>query len=81
MKAHSKAMTLALAGLLAIGASNVAHAASKEKCYGVAAAGKNDCASKTGTHSCAGQATRDNDPNEWKYVEKGTCSSLGGSTM
>ena len=50
----------------------------KEKCYGVAKAGANDCA--TGAHSCAGQAKADNAPNEWKYVAKGTCEKAGGKT-
>ncbi|HEY0847613.1 MAG TPA: DUF2282 domain-containing protein [Noviherbaspirillum sp.] len=50
----------------------------KEKCFGVAKAGQNDCASVTGTHSCAGQAKKDNDPTEWKYVAKGTCEKMGG---
>ena len=50
----------------------------KEKCYGVAKAGQNDCASANGSHSCAGQAKKDNDPNEWKYVAKGSCEKIGG---
>jgi len=50
----------------------------KEKCFGVAKAGQNDCASSTGAHSCAGQAKKDNDPNEWKMVPKGTCAKMGG---
>ena len=54
-------------------------AAKGDKCYGIAMAGKNDCASKSGSHSCAGQSTKDKDPNEWKYVEKGTCASMGGT--
>ncbi|MCB6183311.1 DUF2282 domain-containing protein [Leeia sp. TBRC 13508] len=53
-------------------------AAEKEKCFGIAKAGKNDCASATGSHSCAGQASKDNDPNDWKYVAKGTCQNMGG---
>jgi uncharacterized membrane protein len=72
----------ALAGLIAMAlAGNTGAAdkpASKEKCYGVAKAGKNDCANATGTHSCAGQATTDNAPEEWSYVAKGTCEQLGG---
>lgn len=68
-------MAVALAGLIASGTAN---AANNEKCYGIALAGQNDCASKTGSHSCAGQSTKDKDANEWKYVAKGTCSSLGG---
>ncbi len=70
----------AIAGVAAASA-NVVHAAdaSKEKCYGIAKAGANDCASTSGTHSCAGQAKTDNDPREWKYVAKGTCTDMGGS--
>lgn len=52
--------------------------AEKEKCYGVAKAGQNDCASATGSHSCAGQAKMDKDANEWKYMPKGTCEKAGG---
>lgn len=51
-------------------------AAEKEKCYGVAEAGKNDC--HTASHSCAGLAKTDKDPTEWKKVPKGTCEQLGG---
>ena len=68
----------ALAAVIAAGVSAPAQAASKEKCYGVSAAGQNDCANLAGTHSCAGQSTLDNDKGEWKLVEKGTCSTLGG---
>lgn len=51
--------------------------ADQEVCYGVAKAGQNDCG--TATHGCAGAATVDQDPNEWKFVAKGTCTKLGGS--
>ena len=50
-----------------------------EKCAGVAKAGKNDCGSLDGSHMCAGQATKDNDSNEWVYVPKGTCDQIGGT--
>jgi uncharacterized membrane protein len=59
-------------------ADPVATPANSEKCFGIAMAGKNDCASKSGSHSCAGQAKTDKDPNEWKYVDKGTCAGMGG---
>ena len=52
----------------------------KEKCYGIAKAGQNDCAAANGTHSCAGQAKVDNAPTEWKHVAKGTCEKAGGKT-
>jgi uncharacterized membrane protein len=77
----------ALASVLALGALGAAHAAdaganaNKEKCFGIAKAGGNDCASATGSHSCAGTATKDNDKGDWKYVDKGTCDKMGGSTM
>jgi uncharacterized membrane protein len=47
----------------------------KEKCYGISLAGKNDCAAGPGT-SCAGTSTRDYQGNAWKYVDKGTCTSI-----
>ena len=50
----------------------------QEKCYGVAKAGQNDCASSNGSHTCAGQAKTDNDATEWKNVPKGTCEKAGG---
>ncbi|MES2935079.1 MAG: DUF2282 domain-containing protein [Pseudomonadota bacterium] len=73
----------ALATLCASTLVTTAHAADaeKEKCYGVAKAGKNDCATATGSHSCAGQSKVDNDVNEWKYVAKGTCEKAGGKTV
>jgi uncharacterized membrane protein len=55
-----------------------ATAAEKDKCFGIAKAGQNDCASISGVHSCAGQAKTDMDKGEWKYVAKGTCKSLMG---
>ena len=48
----------------------------QEKCYGAAKAGQNDCG--TLVHGCAGQATVDNDPAEWKHVPKGSCEKIGG---
>ncbi len=55
--------------------------AAKEKCYGVAKAGKNDCAAADGSHSCAGQATTDKDGNVWIYVPKGLCEKLNGGSL
>lgn len=72
----------ALASALALGLVGqvAAQDKAKEKCYGIAKAGQNDCANLSGSHSCAGQAKVDNDPGEWKYVAKGTCASLKGTT-
>lgn len=79
----NKRHTLLAAALATLCVAGTAHAAEpknqdKEKCFGVAKAGQNDCASASGSHSCAGQAKKDNDPNEWKYVAKGTCEKMGG---
>ncbi len=62
-------------------AATPAMAQEKEKCYGIAEAGKNDCANLAGTHSCAGQAKVSNDKGEWKYVAKGTCKTMKGMSM
>lgn len=71
-------VSAALAGVLAASVSAPSFAAGKEKCYGIAEAGQNDCGNLAGTHSCAGQSKVDNDPGEWKLVAKGTCIDLGG---
>jgi uncharacterized membrane protein len=70
----------AMASVLALGLLNQAAAQPKpkEKCYGIAKAGQNDCANLAGTHTCAGQAKVDKDIGEWKYVAAGTCKELGG---
>ena len=50
-----------------------------EKCYGINAAGKNDCAA--GSHSCAGQATQARDPKSFVELPAGACAKIaGGST-
>lgn len=72
----------AIAGLLALGlaapspAQNPPPATTAEKCYGVAKAGQNDCA--TAKHGCATLAKVDRDPEDWKMVAKGACEKLGG---
>jgi uncharacterized membrane protein len=47
----------------------------KERCYGVSLAGKNDCAAGPGT-TCAGTSKVDYQANAWKYVAKGTCTTM-----
>ena len=79
-------LSSALASVLALGLAGQVVAQSKdsgkdkEKCYGIAKAGANDCANLSGTHSCAGQSKADNDAAEWKYVAKGTCKDINGMT-
>ena len=79
---HRLIASSALASVLAMGLLNVAHAADdgkgKEKCFGIAKAGQNDCSNLSGTHSCAGLASADKMADDWKYVAKGTCKKEGG---
>ncbi|UUP16887.1 DUF2282 domain-containing protein [Nitratireductor thuwali] len=49
--------------------------AGKEKCYGVALAGQNDCAAGPGT-TCAGTSKVDYQGNAWKFVDGGTCTTV-----
>ena len=49
-----------------------------EKCYGIAAGGKNDC--QTSTHSCAGESKRASDKESWIYVPVGTCEKIQGGS-
>jgi uncharacterized membrane protein len=52
-----------------------AAAAHKEKCYGVALKGQNDCAAGPGT-TCQGTSTVDFQGNSWKFVRGGTCTTI-----
>lgn len=49
-----------------------------EKCYGINAVGKNDCAE--GAHSCAGQATQARDAKSFVLLPAGDCSKIQGGT-
>jgi uncharacterized membrane protein len=79
MSIKSNAIASAVSALLAIGVAGTAESAPPVKCFGVAKAGQNDCAANG--HSCAGKATVDNDPAEWKKVPTAErCTELGGTT-
>ncbi|MFY9512829.1 MAG: DUF2282 domain-containing protein [Rubrivivax sp.] len=75
-------LSSALASALALGLVGQAAAQDKgkEKCFGIAKAGQNDCANLSGSHSCAGQSKVDNGADEWKYVAKGTCKDMKGKS-
>jgi uncharacterized membrane protein len=49
-----------------------------EKCYGIAKAGKNDCAASA--HSCAGQGTQNRDKSSYVYLPIGACSKIDGGS-
>ena len=88
MKTTQLLISTAIAGLVATVGMNAQAQTTviKEKCYGVAKKGMNDCgnANLPGTakdavlHSCAGKAPGDNLPDEWVYVAKGSCAKTGG---
>lgn len=71
-------ITLAIAGSIASAIASIAVPASaadsKEKCYGVALKGQNDCAA--GKHDCAGKSTMSYDKMSFKLVSTGTCTSM-----
>jgi uncharacterized membrane protein len=67
--------TLAAAAPLTKAEGAAAMAAHKEKCYGVALKGQNDCAAGPGT-TCQGTSTVDFQGNSWKFVIGGTCTSI-----
>jgi uncharacterized membrane protein len=81
----TSATVTAISSLLTLGAAAFATptlAADKpdmEKCYGVAKAGKNDCAGAA--HACAGQSKVDAGAKEFITLPKGTCERLAGGSL
>ncbi|WNL47514.1 DUF2282 domain-containing protein [Dyella sp. BiH032] len=76
-RTHASLAAMFAFGLATLAASAHAEDAKKpmEKCYGVALAGKNDCAAGPGT-TCAGTSKTDYQGNAWVLVEKGTCTTI-----
>jgi uncharacterized membrane protein len=90
MNGHKLASTTAIATAVAFSAAaltTTAHAGDwtkakgikTEKVYGIAKAGKNDCATKS--HQCAGQAKVDNDPSEWVFLPAGVSAKITGASL
>ncbi|MGF7000935.1 BufA1 family periplasmic bufferin-type metallophore [Paraburkholderia sp. GAS32] len=81
MKSTFARHALVAAALTGLGVAGmgVAHAEDDVKCFGISKAGQNDCANKTGVHSCSGEAKVDNDKGDFQNVPKGTCDKLGGT--
>ena len=74
------ALAFALGAALTLSAgSAAAQDAEKEKCFGVALKGKNDCKAGPGT-TCAGTAKIDHQGNAWKLVPKGSCEKTASPT-
>ncbi len=84
MSSHTKSplsIAAALAGAVALvsfAAPASADGAKATKCFGVAKAGENGCASAAANHSCAGASTVDYNGQDWKLVPAGTCTKIGG---
>ena len=84
MKNKNTIISTAIAGALLVGISSlpptaVAGKPGFEKCQGIAKKGMNDCG--TSKHSCAGQAAKDGDAEEWVYVPEGTCKKIVGGKV
>jgi uncharacterized membrane protein len=82
MSKQNLAAATAITGILALGAAMIstpAVAASKEKCYGVAAAGQNDCA--TNTSSCAGTSKTDSQGDAFIAIPTGLCGKITGGSL
>lgn len=88
MSTKSTISTAMLAGAVAAALSSLAIAAplteaqvksamdaGKEKCFGVALKGQNDCAAGPGT-TCQATSTVDYQGNAWKFVDGGTCTTM-----
>jgi uncharacterized membrane protein len=58
---------------------STAQAADNEKCYGVAAAGQNDC--QTASNACAGQVAEAGRGDAWISVPTGTCQKINGGSL
>jgi uncharacterized membrane protein len=50
-----------------------------EKCYGINALARNDCAE--GAHSCAGQATAPRDGRSFVLLPTGDCTKIQGGSV
>ena len=73
----ASAVALAVSGPALV--AGTAQAAENEKCYGVAAAGQNDC--QTANSSCAGTSTVAGQPDAWIFVPAGTCQKINGGSL
>jgi uncharacterized membrane protein len=78
--ATAAGLALALGAALTLASAPVAaQSPDKEKCFGVALKGKNDCRAGAGT-TCAGTSKVDYQGNAWSLVPKGTCEKTMSKT-
>lgn len=69
----------AVAAAIAVPMIGTASAADNEKCFGIAAAGQNDC--QSAGNSCAGQVNEAARADAWIYVPAGTCTKIDGGSL
>jgi len=80
MTSKTAILAAAVSSLLVVSATAfAADEGNSEKCYGVAKAGKNDCAGAA--HACAGQSTKDASAKEFIKLPKGTCERVVGGSL
>jgi len=85
MPANKKIAQAAIASVIALGSlattqtAFAADAPKHIKCYGIAAAGKNDCGSVAG--SCSGTVKEAKACYAWIYAPKGVCEKIAGSSV
>ncbi len=77
--AATLALALGAALTMTCSTASAADSMDKEKCFGVAMKGKNDCKAGAGT-TCAGTAKIDYQGNAFSLVPKGTCEKTVSKT-
>ena len=75
IKTTAVVLAASVAAALALPSVPASAADAKEKCYGIALKGQNDCAAGPGT-TCAATSKVDYQGNSWKLVPKGTCTTM-----
>lgn len=83
-KPRSVLLSTVIGGLLTLvtqsaQTAGIVQCAEQERCYGIAKAGKNDCA--TASSVCSGTAKQDSQKDAWMYVPKGTCMKIAGGSV
>lgn len=79
----ASAMAAAVVAPVMLSAQKPVHAPTEyktEKCYGIAKAGSNDCASR-GNNSCGGTSKVNSEPKAWIYVPAGYCERIVGGSL
>lgn len=79
MKSHKLLIGASILTAALASASAQAADDKKEKCYGVAKAGQNDC--QTAKSSCAGTSKVDGQKDAWLFVAQGLCERLVGGSL